>query len=413
MQKRVHTEPAPLPAARFLDRRTPPHLFTLVLAAATSALAMNIFLPSLPGMARYFEADYAVAQLAVSLYLAATAVLQLFIGPLSDRYGRRPVMLACFLIFMVSTVLAIFAPTIEALLVCRVMQAFSAAGIVLSRAIVRDTVDTAEAASRIGYVTMGMAVAPMVGPMIGGVLDELYGWQAAFVVTFGFATLSFSMVYFDLGETNRSQSASLTAQFHAYPELARSRRFWGYVLTAAFTSGAFFAFLGGGPYVATEILGMSPSGYGLYFALISGGYMFGNFLAARYSTRVGLNRMMLSGNIVCTLGGLACFVMFGAGLYHPISLFAPAMLMGVGNGLTLPNAIAGMVSMRPHLAGSASGLGGSLQIGGGAVLSVLAGALLGPDTGPYPLVWVMLLSSLAAVAATVWVIQVARRRGEA
>lgn len=409
----MHDRPRPaLPAPRFLDRQTPPHLFTLVLAAATSALAMNIFLPSLPGMARYFNSEYGVAQLAVSLYLAATAVLQLVIGPLSDLYGRRRVMLTCFLIFIVSTALAIVAPTIETLLALRVMQAFSVAGIVLSRAVVRDTVGTAEAASRIGYVTMGMAVAPMIGPVIGGVLDELYGWQAAFVVTLIFAILSFAAVYLDLGETNHRRAASLTAQFATYPELARSRRFWGYVLTAAFTSGAFFAFLGGGPYVATEILGMSPSGYGLYFAFISFGYMFGNFLTGRYSTRVGLNWMMLVGNVICCMGAVLSLVMFGSGLNHPVSLFGPVMLMGIGNGLTLPNAMAGMVSMRPHLAGSASGLGGALQLGGGAAMSVLSGALLSPESGPYPLLWVMLVSSIAAVAATAWVMHVARTMGE-
>lgn len=159
----------------FLDRTTPPHILTLVIATAVSALATNVFLPSLPGIARHFEADYAVAQLTVSIYLAATAFLQLGIGPASDRFGRRPVMLACLGIFVVGSVAALWAPTIEILLAARVLQAFSAAGMVLGRAIVRDTVDTDEAASRIGYITMGMALVPMVAPMIGGLLDEIHG----------------------------------------------------------------------------------------------------------------------------------------------------------------------------------------------------------------------------------------------
>ena len=166
-------------------QRAAPHLVTLVMAAAIGPLAMNVFLPSLPGMARHFDTDYAVMQLAVSLYLGATALLQLFIGPASDRFGRRPVMLVCFAIFLVGTVAAVYAPTVEALLVCRLLQAFSSAGMVISRAVVRDTVGTAEAASQIGYITMGMSVVPMVGPMIGGFLDELYGWQAGFWLTLG------------------------------------------------------------------------------------------------------------------------------------------------------------------------------------------------------------------------------------
>lgn len=396
----------------FLDRTTPPHIVTLVLATATGALAMNVFLPSLPGIARYFDADYAVVQLAVSLYLAATAVLQLIIGPASDRFGRRPVMLGCFGIFLVASLATIYAPTIEFMLAARVLQAFSAAGMVLSRAIVRDTVNTDEAASKMGYITMGMAAVPMVGPAIGGILDELYGWQAAFLLTLGFGIVAFVVVYLDLGETNRNKSSSMLAQVRAYPELARSRRFWGYVLTAAFTSGTFFAFLGGGPYVATEMLGLRPSQYGYYFAIISVGYMFGNFLSGRFSRRFGINAMMFAGCVVASCGAIAALGIFGAGYFHALSLFGPTVLVGVGNGMTLPNANAGIVSVRPHLAGSASGLGGSMQIGGGAVLAMMCGILLSPHTGPWPLLWMMLLSTLGAIGASLYVMRIARTAGE-
>jgi DHA1 family bicyclomycin/chloramphenicol resistance-like MFS transporter len=283
---------------------------------------------------------------------------------------------------------------------------------VLSRAIVRDTVSTDEAASKIGYVTMGMAVVPMVAPAIGGLLDELYGWQASFVLTLAFGILAFAVIFLDLGETNRRKSTSLVSQFGDYPQLFRSRRFWGYTITAAFTSGTFFAFLGGGPYVATEMMGLRPSEYGLYFGLISVGYMFGNFLTGRFSRRVGIDRMMLAGNVLSAVGMIGALLLFHFGLDHALSLFGPAALVGLGNGMTLPNATVGIVSVRPHLAGSASGLGGSMQIGGGAALSMIAGALLAPGTGPFPLIWVMLLSSIGAVAATLYVMHVARSAGE-
>ncbi len=394
------------------DRNTPPHILTLVIATATGSLAMNVFLPSLPGIARYFDADYAVVQLAISLYLVATAGLQLVIGPASDRFGRRPVMLTCFGVFLFGSAATIYAPTIELLLAARLLQAFAAAGMVLSRAIVRDTVGTDEAASKIGYITMGMSVVPMIGPAIGGILDELYGWQASFLLTLGFGVLAFIVVFFDLGETNHNRSSSLLAQVKSYPELMRSRRFWGYTLTAACTSGSFFAFLGGGPYVSTEMLHLGPAQYGFYFAIISIGYMAGNFLSGRFSRRVGLNTMMLAGCIAAVIGMIASFILFGAGYYHPLSLFGPTVLVGLGNGMTLPNANAGIVSVRPHLAGSASGLGGSMQIGGGAVLAMVAGALLGPDTGPWPLLVVMLCSTVAAVVAALYVMHVARKAGE-
>ncbi|MDZ5697776.1 multidrug effflux MFS transporter [Chelativorans sp. M5D2P16] len=398
--------------ARPFDRTTPPHILTLVIAAATASVATNVFLPSLPGMATYFGADYALAQLTVSFYLGATAILQLFIGPASDRFGRRPVMLFSFGVFILSTFAAIHAPTMELLLFYRLLQAFAAAGMVLSRAVVRDTVDANEAASRIGYITMGMTVAPMVGPIIGGFLDALYGWQAAFYLMLVFGIVAFTVVYLDLGETNHQRSASMAAQFRNYPELFRSRRFWGYAATAAFTSGGFFAFLGGGPFVATRILELSPAIYGLYFAIVTIGYAVGNFLSGRHSQSIGINRMMLIGNLIAACGMGLSILLFATGFHHPMSLFGPTFFVGLGNGITLPSALAGVVSVRPHLAGSASGLGGALQIGGGAALSVLAGAFLTVQSGPYPLLFVMLSSSLCGVVATLYVIHIARRMGE-
>ncbi|EKF43832.1 Bcr/CflA subfamily drug resistance transporter [Nitratireductor indicus C115] len=390
----------------------PPHILTLVIATATGSLSMNIFLPSLPGMAAYFQTDYALVQLAVSLYLAATALLQLFIGPASDRFGRRPVMLVCFVIFILSTFAAIFTTDIILFLICRVLQAFSAAGMVLSRAIIRDTVDADSAASRIGYVTMGMTLVPMIGPFIGGFLDEFYGWQATFYLALAFGIFSIVVVYLNLGETNHQPTSSMLAQLKSYPELFRARRFWGYTATAAFASGAFFAFLGGGPYVATQILHLTPSQYGTYFILISIGYMIGNFSSGRFSRQIGLNRMMLAGNVIASSGLLLSLFLFSMGCMHPLSLFGPSLLLGMGNGMTLPNANAGIVSVRPHLAGSASGLGGALQIGGGAALSVLAGLMLTPVSGPYPLIWIMLTASALGIVASLYVMHVARQRGE-
>jgi DHA1 family bicyclomycin/chloramphenicol resistance-like MFS transporter len=389
---------------KFLDRATPPHIVTLVLATASGALAMNIFLPSLPGIAKHFNAEYGVVQLAVSLYLVATAILQLGIGPASDRFGRRPVMLTCLGLFIAGSVATLLAPTIEWLLAARILQAFAAGGMVLSRAIVRDTVSAGEAASRIGYVTMGMAVVPMIGPAIGGLLDEWYGWQASFLLTLAFGALVFLIVFLDLGETNHNRSSSMTAQVRTYPELLRSRKFWGYTMTAGFTSGTFFAYLGGGPYVATTLFGLSPSQYGLYFGLLSVGYMCGNFASGRYSSRFGINRMMFTGNIISMLsivGSLLCLLFPDP---NPLFFFGPVAFIGVGNGMTLPNANAGIVNARPHLAGSASGLGGSIQISCGALFSIAAGAWLSPETGVWPLLAVMLLASAAAILATMFVI---------
>lgn len=393
----------------FLDRRSAPHIATLVIMTAAGALNMNILLPSLPGISDDFGVNYSYVQLLISAYLGATAFMQLIIGPLSDRFGRRPVLLVSMLIFIAATIVCIFAPNFETLLVARLVQTVVVSGLALSRAIVRDMVGTDEAASLFGYITMGMALVPMVGPMIGGILDEIYGWQAAFVVSLVFGLFVLMLVWLDLGETNRNKSTSFGAQFRAYPELFRSRRFWGYALSAAFTSGSFFAFLGGAPYVAVEFLGLSPSELGAYFATTAVGYIVGNFISGRYSQRFGINSMLLSGNVITGLGMIGSISTISLGFTHPMAFFGYMVFVGLGNGISLPNANAGIVSVRPHLAGSAAGLGGALMIGGGAALSVLSGAMLSPVTGPYPLLYIMLLSSIAGVITALYVIHVARQ----
>lgn len=395
----------------WLDRRSPPHVTTLVALTGLSALNMNMVLPSLPSIAAHFETDYAVAALAVSGYLGLTAVFQLFIGPLSDRYGRRPVMLGCFAVFLAATVGAMLAATIQVFLFFRLLQATVASAFVLSRAIVRDMVGPEQAASLIGYVTMGMSLAPMISPMIGGFLDETAGWQAVFAFTLAMGLATTALLWFDLGETNQALSPSFGAQFRAYPELFGSPRFWGYALTATFASGAFFAFLGGGPWVASEVLGMSPAALGFHFGFMALGYMFGNYLSARHAATFGLQRMMLAGSVVGTFGLAATVLLLAFGQVNPTAFFATIMFLGVGNGLLLPSANAGIVSVRPHLAGSASGLGGAMMIGGGAALAVLTGALLSPATGAWPLVLVMLVSSALSIVSTLWVMRLTRLRG--
>lgn len=384
----------------FLNRASPPHIITLVIATSVSALATNVFLPSLPGIAQYFAADYALAQLLVSIYLAATALLQLVIGPASDRFGRRPVLLTCLAIFVLGALIAIWAPTIEILLAARILQSFAAGGMVLARAIVRDTVGATEAASRIGYITMGMALVPMIAPTIGGLLDEIYDWHASFMLMLGFGMLALILVYFDLGETNHRTSSSMAEQFRSYPQLFGSIRFWGYTLSAAFASGTFFTLIGAGPFVATEILGLQPSEFGLYMGLISLGYMIGNFLSGRYSRRIGLNHMMLAGNCVSAAGAIISLVLFALGAQHALALFGPMVVLGMGNGMTLPNANAGMVSVRPQLAGSASGMGGAIQLGISAIISSLAGLLVTHETGVNALLSLMLCSAALAIGAT-------------
>jgi DHA1 family bicyclomycin/chloramphenicol resistance-like MFS transporter len=396
---------------RFLDRSTPPHIITLVLVAGLAALCMNVFLPSLAAMAIYFETDYAVMQFAVSGYLAATACLQLVIGPLSDLFGRRPVMLASIVLMILATLICAFAPNITVFMIGRVMQAAIVSGFVLARAVVRDMVPAEQAASMIGYVTMGMSVVPMIGPTIGGILNDVAGWQASFALLAILGTGVLLLVFFDLGETNTQKSASFSQQFHAWPELLRSGRFWGYALTSTFSSGMFFCFLGGAPFVGTILYGLAPAMLGLQFFFMATGYMIGNFVSGRYASRVGIPRMMMTGNAIGLTGVVLAIAMPYLGLNTAYEFFVPLALIGVGNGVTLPSANAGMVSVQPHLAGSASGLGGALTIGGGALLSVLASSLLSVEAGTTPLLLVMLFNAVVALGTTYYVnVQETRER---
>ncbi|MEZ5777975.1 MAG: multidrug effflux MFS transporter [Paracoccaceae bacterium] len=399
------------PDIRFLDRATPPHILTLVTITGLSALAMNIFLPSLPGMTEWFDTDYRFMQLSVSLYLGVSAGLQIAIGPISDRFGRRSVLIGSTILFLIATTGTLLAPTAGIFMLFRMMQAVVAAAMVLSRAIIRDMVPAEQAASMIGYVTMGMSVVPMVGPMIGGVLDEVFGWQANFALLFVLGVVVLGLMWADLGETSGGRTLRFSDQLRTYPALLASPRFWGYCLAAAFTSGTFFAYLGGAPYVGSEIYHLSPSLLGVYFAAPAVGYAFGNFLSGRFSVQIGLNRMILFGSVITSLCMALLCVLELAGLSGVNQFFGLIIAVGIGNGMALPNANAGMLSIRPELAGTASGLGGAIMIGGGAGLSAVAGWALGFGGGALPLAAIMALSSTASVMAILLVIRRARRLG--
>ncbi len=382
---------------RFLSRETPPHMATLVLLSCIAAIGMNIFLPSLPNMTRYFATEYRTMQLSVALYLASNAVLQILIGPLADKMGRRPILLWGIALFCLATLGCIFAPTAEAFLAFRMCQAIIAVSVVLSRAAVRDMYPEDKAASVLGYVTMGMAVVPMMAPALGGVMDETFGWQASFWLMLVLGIAIWGLTYFDFGETALKSGKTLVAQFREYPELLTSPRFWGYSLATSLSSGAFFAYLGGAPFVGTEVFGMNPQEMGLYFGAPAIGYFLGNYLSGRYSMRFGINRMVLWGCVLGGLGVLASLSFDLIGRSTPLSFFGLMTLVGVGNGLSIPNATAGALSVRPHLAASAAGLSGSIMLGGGAALSALAGTLLTPETGALPLLLLMLATSALSV----------------
>jgi MFS transporter, DHA1 family, multidrug resistance protein len=376
-----------------------PRLSTLILLSALGILPINIFLPSLTNMAAEFRVDYGIVGLALAAYAAVSACLQIIMGPLSDRFGRRPVILWGLAIFVIATVGCVVAPDVWTFLACRMIQAVIAPTYAVALAVIRDTTSTEQAASKIGYVATAWAVAPMLGPSFGGLLDEAFGWRASFwfLVIFGIAV--FVLCWIDLRETNRSPSNTIAEQFRAYPELLGSRRFWAYASCMAFSVGTFYAFLAGAPLAASSAFNLSPPTLGLYMGSITGGFMFGSFLSGRFASRLQLTTTLIAGRVIACVGLLLGLILYFAGVEHVMALFGPCMFVGVSNGLTMPSANAGAISVRRKLTGSAAGLASAISVTGGATMSSIAGAVLTPENAHYALLLVMLGSATIALAA--------------
>ena len=389
---------------RFLNRSTPPHILTLILLASISALTMNIFLPSLPNIASELNSSTSILGLSVGIYLASSAVLQLIIGPFSDQFGRRPLILWSLIIFCISTLATVFVTNTAQFLILRIFQAISASCMVLARAIVRDTTESIEkAGSKIAYVTMGMALVPMVGPAIGGLLDYQYGWEASFWLLFILGLVILIIAFFDVGETLSDHNQSFLQQISTYPSLLRSKRFWGYCLSSAFVSGAFFSYLGGAPFVGNEVFGLEPKDLGFWFGAPAIGYVLGNFLSGRFSTKIGLDKMIFLG-VTTALFGVSISLtisLFDHG--SVLSFFGLMTLVGLGNGMSIPNATAAMMSINPKLAGTAAGLGSAIMIGGGAGLSAIANFILIPGSSEIPLILLMWTSVFCGLCSVVYV----------
>lgn len=370
--------------------------------SAIGPMALNIFMPSMPGLARHFRVDYGLVQLTLTFYLIGLGLAQLVYGPLSDRYGRRPVLLWGLGIFCVGSLLCALAPSIEMLMIGRAFQAIGGcSGLVLGRAIIRDLYDRDRSAAMIGYVTMAMSLAPMFSPALGGYLDTLFGWRASFAFCALAGIIVLISVIFTLPETlaEPGLGEGIGAMLRGYGSLLRSPAFCGYALQTAFTSGMFFAFIAGAPFVVVTVMGEPPSSYGLWFMIVSVGYFAGNFCTGRFAVRLGVDRMIAIGAVIGLFGVLALAAIGWLGLLTLPGLFLPMAVVALSNGLTLPNGTAGAVSVNPRAAGAAAGLSGALQMLVGAGAAVLVGYGQDLDPSQYPMIWTMLGSGLLAALA--------------
>jgi len=387
-----------------------PRLSVLIALSALAILPLNMFVPSLPNIARDLGADFALVNLAVAGYAIATAVAHLIAGAMSDRFGRKPVALAALAIYTLASIGCSLATDITTFLVCRMFQATVIAGYAVSLAAIRDTSDEGGAASRIGYVSSAWAVAPMIGPTVGGLLDSAFGWRANFVA---FAVLGLAglwLVAFHLKETNHHRTASFALQLKGYGELGRSPPFWAHALCMAFGIGTLYAFLGGAPLVAAQLGGLSSTALGAYMGLVPAGFMLGSYIVGHTSSRHAPTRLILVGRLLTAVGLLVGLVLLASGLTHPLAFFGPCVFVGLGNGLTMPAANARILSLRPHLAGTASGLAAAVTVIGAGIVAFLAGLVVNASNAHLAVLGVMWASSLLSLLVALFIVHTERQR---
>ena len=373
----------------------------IVLLAATSALgpaAMQILLPALPVIKETFEVSTEVAQLTLSLSMLAIALGTLFFGPLSDKYGRKPVMLFGLSITIAGSIFCFLANTIELLIAGRFIQAFGAAvGLVLARAIVRDVYGPQEAARVIATLVMVMVVAPMLSPALGGELMLRFGWEYVFVVIAIACILISLLLIKNLPETLKEPVpfTGVAAMISNYALLFRSRAFCGYAFCVTFVSVLFFSFISAAPEIMVSVLKRPPNEYGYYFVMIPIGFMAGNYFARHFGRSMELNRMISIGAIIGFTGVTLAIALQLMGFHQPIALFAPIALAVCGNGIALPNAQAAAINEFPKFAGSASGLTGFLQMFFSAIAAQMVAVIFNGTV--YPLLILMLTASILSL----------------
>ena len=372
----------------------------IILLAATSALgptAMQILLPAIPVIKETFQVSAEVAQLTLSLSMFAIAIGTLAYGPLSDRYGRKPIMLIGLAITFAGSLFCYAAQSIEMLIVGRIIQAFGGAvGLVLARAIVRDVYGPEQAAKVIATLVMVMVVMPMLSPAVGGEVMTRFGWEAVFLVMSALSLLIFLILQSSLTETLAEPAPfdGVGAMLRNFIHLMRSRIFRGYALCVAFVSVVFFAFISAAPEIMISVLQRPATEYGYYFILIPLGFMLGNSVARQFN-HWGIDRLITIGASLGVIGIMLALGLQMLGLSHPIALFAPVALAVLGNGITLPNAQAAAINEFPQFAGTASGLTGFLQMAFSAVAA--QGVAVIYNQTAYPLLLMMLAASLASL----------------
>ena len=377
---------------------------TLLLAMLTTIgpLSVDMYLASLPDIGRQLASPAAQVQLTLSVYLIGFAVGQVIYGPVSDRHGRRTILLTSLAVFSVASLVCAAASSIEILIVARFFQAIGGAGtVVLARAIARDLYDGVRLARELSRMAAVMALAPLVAPLIGGMLQTVFGWRANFIVLVGFGVSAATLVWLLLPETLRVRApepVSFVSTLRAYRTFARNRVFLAHVGIVACGFGGLFAWISTAAFVLQDLYGLSALEFGMAFTASSAGYLFGTWFAAHFVARMGIDRAIGLGSLWLAAGGLASVLTLWFGFASATALVVSMALYLVGLGLALPQAQAGALLPFAERAGAASSLVGFSQQTSGALVGAVVGFLLGQSAWPLTVA----VAIMGCLALTLW-----------
>ncbi len=392
-----------------------PHPQSLSIGALLTALvalgqiSTSTYTPSLPFIAGALNASPGQVNLTLSMFFAGFAFSQLVYGPLSDRYGRRPVLIAGLVLYLVASLVCVFSGTIEALIIGRFAQGAGAcAGPVLGRAIVRDIHGPARAAKVFAYIGVAFAVSPALTPIIGGYLQVWYGWRANFFFFTAVAVVVLAATWLLLRETNRHPDPGATNignVMRSYRMLLKSPSYMGYMLSVALIFSGLMAYTVEAPFLFINGLGLAANDFGLLSIVNNVGFVIGTLAAGHLTSRLGVRRMVLIGIVISLVGAVMMAVAALAGYMNIVVIIGPMVVFLAGMGLVMPNAMAGALAPFPGAAGAASALLGFFQM----ITASLASAFVGwlPKATQLPMALSMLV--MAGVALFMFVALTDRR----
>ena len=404
------TRPALLRHVLMSKPDTPTHLSELQMVLILSLLggfgpfSIDMYLPAMPAIARDFDVTTATVQHSLSAFLVGFGIAPLIFGPLSDRFGRKPVLVSALAIYCLSSVCCALTTTMDNFLALRILQGIGGGGgPVLSRAIVRDLYGPANSARILSLIQAIVVMAPIIAPILGGYLLLWFGWQSIFWLLVCYGALCVATMILSVKETNMHRSTrGVGHAFRGYAHVLRDKRYIGYVLTSGFAFGSLFAFVAASPFVIIELFGIAPQHFGYLFGISALALSVGAGLNSHWVGRLGFHTMLVIGSSVMAFAGLLIYAVAHFEIGGLFGLFTPICCALAAVTMIAPNAAVGAMENHPQRAGAASALLSALQFGFAALGGWLVGWL--HDGSAMPLATVMVAGGILSFASQRWLL---------